>query len=78
MFGLSPNIIGGIGAKGGVAWQEPYGCFETAGTEGKVVASTDGETAPRAMGIRASLSSEIYNGTKLQPSALSALPCIKY
>ena len=78
MFGAWPNITGGLGAKGGVAWQEPYGCFELGGAEGKVVASIDGETSPRGMGIRASLSSQIYNGTKLQPLALQVLPCIRY
>lgn len=76
MFG--PNITGGIGAKGGVAWQEPYGCFITGGSNGYVVASIDTETALRALGINASLSSDVYSGNSVQPKALNCLPCIRF
>lgn len=73
-----PNITGGLGAKGGVAWQEPYGCFITGGSNGDVVASIDTETALRSLGINASLSSDVYSGNSVQPKALNCLPCIRF
>ena len=73
----TPNIQGGVGAKGGVAWQEGFGCLEVAGDLAEVVASIPDETSARSLYLSASKSSSIYNGSKMQPSALSALPCIR-
>ena len=75
MFG--PNIQGGVGAKGGVAWQEGYGCLEVAGDLAEVVASIPNETSARSLYLSASKSSSIYSGASMQPSALQTLACIR-
>ena len=78
LFGEDPNIQGGVGAKGGVAWQEGFGCFEVGGELADVVISSNTEQSNRSLYMYASNSSSIYGGTAMQPKALSCLPCIKF
>ena len=73
----TPNIQGGVGAKGGVAWQEGFGCLEVAGDLAEVVASIPNETSARSLYLSASKSSSIYSGASMQPSALQTLACIR-
>ena len=72
-----PNITGGVGAKGGVAWQEGFGCLEVAGALAEVVASIPNETSARSLYLSASKSSSIYSGSKMQAPALQVLACIR-
>lgn len=83
MFGSWPNIQGWVGAYGlgnsseSNSWS---GAFSV-GDSHPNMAVTYGETADQYLqqdlAFQASNSNETYAGTKVQPSALLTLPCIR-
>ena len=79
MFGLSPNIHGYFQATHTLKLFESIsGVFVANGDQGKdfQISSTGGGD-PFGLLFNASNASATYGGTKLQPAALSLLPCIK-
>ena len=80
MFGTRPNITGhsdnGGESKRGYS---PAGAFysEIVDENTKMAHEIASDTNLEVICIDASRVSNIYNGSKMQPSALSVLPCIR-
>lgn len=80
MFGLSPNITGDSD-NGGESNKNysPVGAFYSSVVDAntKMAHEAANDTNLEVICIDASRVSNIYNGTKLQPSALQTLACIR-
>lgn len=78
MFGVCPNIQGqaawSVGTEGSVA--QGYGALSVEASGFKSVTMQDGE-GDLSLGLNASAGNSIYSGTKLQPSAIQTLACIR-
>ena len=74
-----PNITGGAGAAGGIAWQNLFGAFYSSGnTAGPAIAGAS-PLLPIVFNFDASRSNSIYGSSAtVQPSAINVIPQMKY
>lgn len=82
MFGVRPNISGGITTTN--TWTQivdsgasASGCFQIHEIPNSLGAADSGEIGNFGFDIDASRQSSLYSGDSMQPKAIQCLPCIR-
>ena len=73
-----PNITGGVNDLYGGPSRSASGAFKSSDIKGETMNATDGSrTGATVLSFKAFDSSSLFSGSKLQPSALQLLACIR-